>query len=191
MNFFICGTHTCGKSSIIHRLKKEGLIEYAGDELGKRLFYEQKFSTENQGPEFEKSLAAMELDRDILVSDNIELSGAVLETWHPGNLAYALHRNPNVSSELLDIYSKSPLQNKIKGIWLNMESPEVTIFQRTKTFEENKEWAVRFYVQIQSLIGEALNMMNLNDKVTIINVERPFDDVYSDIKKIIQESNRF
>ena len=186
MNFFICGTHTSGKSSILRKLKEEGVIQYAGDEIGKRLFYERKFSTEQQGPEFEKSLAAMELDRDIYVYENMGLKKVALETWHPGNLAYALHRNPTIASELLDIYRRSPLRKNIKGIWLKMDSPKVTIHQRTKTFENNKDWAVDFYTKMQCFIGEALDMMDISAEVTVINAERPFDEVYADTKRCMQ-----
>lgn len=189
MNFFICGTHCCGKTSIIDRLKDEGIIQFSGDEIGKRLYYEQKFSTAKQDPNFELILAKMELKRDKLIAKFKSSKLAALETWHPGNVAYALERNPETAKNLIDTYQKSPIKGNTKGIWLYMDNPEKTIKERTITFKDNPIWAASFYSKIQSNIKESLEMMGLLKGCIKINVDQPFEYVYKQVRSVILESN--
>ena len=181
--FFVIGTHCCGKSSIIKRLANEGHIGFAGSEIGKDLYYQESFSTAEQDENFEFRIADLELTRDTGIA--IANSIAVSETWHPGNLAYALTRNPHCADELIALYNKSPLKNNAVGIWLTLSEPQSIISKRTKTFSDNVAWACEFYTQIQNNIEESLRLMGLRESVYIVSADSDQETVYQQVLSIV------
>ena len=91
---FFCGPHCSGKTSILKALHQSNFISYYGLEIGKDLFYKRKLNTASQGEEYELEVTSLELERDFLIAPMKGIIG--IETWHPGNLAYAMVRNPNI-----------------------------------------------------------------------------------------------
>jgi len=111
----------------------------------------------------------------------------LVETWHPGNLAYVLERTPDVFYYLVNKIKQhiKTLKNiNLIGVWLQI-SPE-TIYKRTKTFSENREWAADFYSKINKNIKTTLNELNLTNCTSIVNAENTFDENYQNVVKIIR-----
>lgn len=182
---FICGTHATGKTSILKKLEASSIISERGSELGKDLYYQRNFKTEEQGAEFEKEIVELELERDNRIK---EKEGIIaVETWHPGNLAYADIRNKEIIKELIEDVNSSPFIEKAIGIWLRVPIDEV--IKRTKTFEDKKEWAREFYEEIDVNIGKFLKKLNLLDKTYIVDANKSFNNVYSDVEDIIKKIN--
>jgi len=180
--FFVCGSHCCGKTTVLKKLEDDGFISFNGSELGTDLFLAQKFITENQNEDFELELANLELERDIKILDNIGVAG--VETWHPGNLAYAAVRNPRIVSALCEIAHKSPLINNAFGVWLNIDTN--VIRNRTKVFKDRVDWACEFYEKVNSQMDNCLKMLGIRERVEIIDANRPLEDVLFKVKDVIK-----
>ncbi|HEX2946049.1 MAG TPA: hypothetical protein VHT96_08835 [Clostridia bacterium] len=178
MFFFLCGPHCCGKTSILSILESEGYISARGSEIGKDLFYKRSFQTESQNSDFEFEVTRLELERDRYFHNTPGVIG--IETWHPGNLAYASVRNPKSIKELAELSRQSPIIMNISGIWLRI--PKCEIIARSKTFKDNKEWAGEFYEKVDQNMEMCLKELGLLERTTIIDANRPFESVLTDVK---------
>ena len=177
---FVCGPHCSGKTSLLKELYSRGFIGLRGSEIGKDLYYERKFHTENQSYEFEIEVASRELQRDRSFSTMEGFIG--VETWHPGNIAYAAVRNPDSVSELIEMAKKSPFITDAIGIWLRI--PKDVIKQRTQTFKDSKEWAGEFYNKIDSKLENILEELNLLSKTICIDANRPKVEVIDEAHRL-------
>lgn len=180
---FFCGGHCAGKTSLLKTLTKEHVLDDWAFEIGKDLFYKRKLETATQGEAFEMEVSRLELERDLRLNNSEGLIG--IETWHPGNLAYATVRNPDSVPKLIELIKKSPLLEKSQGIWLRVSAEK--IFERTKTFNQNRSWAAEFYTKIDRAMARCLDALGLKDKVILVNADREFDLVYADVKLAIEK----
>lgn len=182
MNYFICGAHASGKTSLINKLSKEIKFDLIGEEIGKRLFYDRGLITSKQGQNFEFEVTDLEIQRDNKIFYH-NLKNTIVESWHVGNLAYALVRNESCCSDLvLRIKEQSKMIKTSVGIWLNVSKEN--IFNRTKTFENNRQWAAEFYSSINDNIPEAIELLEL-ENVIMINADCEFNDLYSNVLDLI------
>ncbi|MBD5469455.1 MAG: hypothetical protein HDR21_15120 [Lachnospiraceae bacterium] len=181
MIVFLCGPHCSGKSSILKSLYDESLLSDWGFEIGKELYYQNHFDTECQNQDFEFEVSRRELNRDHKYVKSKGIIG--IETWHPGNLAYAAVRNPSIVSKLIRCMIKSPLISNARGIRLQI-SPEV-ILERTKTFQQNRDWAVDFYTKIDNVLDTCLKQLGLQDRCVFINANQSLEAVIEEVKKAI------
>lgn len=179
---FLCGPHCSGKSSILRLLYEEGVLSTWGEEIGKNLFYQRRFDTEKQGKEFEFEVTEMELQRDAVFLNGHGIIG--IETWHPGNLAYAMVRNTETFSDLLFRMKESPLISCTYGIRLYI-SPQ-TIADRTETFENNKMWAVDFYTKIDENLDFCIEQLGLQKRSIWINADQELATVITEVKQAIE-----
>ena len=185
---FIMGPHCAGKTSLIKALYNNNVANFAGYEIGKQLYYERVnagFKTENSDASFENEILCSEIERDNYL--NLLEGVQLVETWHPGNLAYVLERTPDVFCYLVNKIKQhiKTLKNiNLIGVWLQI-SPE-TIYKRTKTFSENREWAADFYSKINKNIKTTLNELNLTNCTSIVDAENTFDENYQNVVKIIR-----
>ncbi|MEW9053430.1 MAG: AAA family ATPase [Neobacillus sp.] len=179
---FVCGPHCSGKTSILKELQSRGDIVLRGSEIGKDLYYERKFLTEAQDHFFEMEVATREFERDLHYEKVDGLVG--VETWHPGNIAYAAVRNPDSVPELLEFAGRSPFITDSVGIWLRI--PKETIIERTQTFKDSREWAGDFYHKIDSKLEVILDNLNLLSKTIIIDANKPQDEVLDEVQRFIQ-----
>jgi thymidylate kinase len=183
---YLCGPHTAGKTSILKSLQGCTDIDYTGDEIGKKLFYEKKFNTEKQNEDFELEITRLELERDALIlQGNYKI--AVVESWHVGNLAYAMVRNPHSIDALTKLISASPLLKKSYGIWLRVSKEN--IFNRTKTFSTDRKWASEFYTLIDLKIESCFETLGLTS-YCILDADRELDKNTNDVHNIIQSVAR-
>ncbi len=187
--FFICGAHCAGKTSIIKKLYNDNVINFAGYEIGKEFYYERKkngFNTQTAIVDFEYEVLSAELERDRYLN---ELEGKfVVETWHPGNLAYVYERSPEYYKSILHEVNNNIwlLDNlNIKGIWL--EVSKANIYKRTKTFKENRMWAADFYNRLNSYIGLSIYSLGLENKVIRVDANDSLENTYKKVLKIINE----
>jgi len=180
--FFLCGAHTCGKTSILSYLEEKRLIDFNGYEIGKQLFYERKFLTGEQGPDFEQEVTSLEICRDNNIFNNNFMVSAV-ETWHVGNLAYALVRNRQCVDTLIEQIKKTPFFNSAYGFWLQVSKEN--IIKRTQTFKSNSNWAADFYMKVNDEIKNAIRILKLENRVEIINANDDLNIVKQNIEKRI------
>lgn len=178
---FFAGPHCSGKSSILKCLYKDRFLTEWGPEIGKELFYERSFDTEMQDEVFEYEVSEREVERDIGYAKKHGIIG--IETWHPGNLAYAMVRNPFVVSELIHKMKESPLLSRAYGIRFCVSRE--SIMERTKTFQKNKYWAADFYKKIDDNLDESIKRLGLERRSMTINSDRPFEEVFLDVKRAI------
>lgn len=173
MLLFLCGPHCSGKTTILKELKATGLVGFIGSELGKDLYYERRFEPGGQGPEFEREVLRLELDRDRRLA---AVGGvAAVETWHPGNLAYAAVRNPNSVPELTELARESSLIDSARGVWLRI--PPSEIHRRSVTFADDRNWAADFYGRIDASLQDCLGRLGLLDRTTQMPATAPLPDV--------------
>jgi hypothetical protein len=177
--FYICGAHCCGKSTILKRLEQNGDITLRGSEIGNDLFRERLFLTEEANEDFEFEVAHLELQRDFEIVNSKGIVG--VETWHPGNIAYAAIRNPTIVSSLLEIARKSPFIDQAYGVWITIDKG--VIKKRTKLFQERTDWAPDFYSRINSQIEVCLRLLKLMDRVEIIDGNESIETVINDVEK--------
>lgn len=184
---FICGAHCAGKTSIIKRLYNDNVINFAGYEIGKEFYYKRKkdgFDTQNAGIDFEYEVLNAELERDKYLN-NFE-GNLVIETWHPGNLAYVYERAPKYYNSILRKVHKNInlMENiNIKGILLYVNKENIA--KRTRTFSDNKSWAADFYTRINSYLQKSISDLGLENKIAKIDANDSFDTTYERVLKII------
>ena len=180
---FFCGPHTAGKTTILQRLKEENILQEIAPEIGKELYYKRKFITKAQNADFEIEVTEMELERDKKIFQGSSIVG--VETWHPGNLAYATVRNPQIVDALAEKMKKSPLIDSAVGIYLDI--PKDLIFQRTKTFQQDREWAADFYSKINSVLPQCFQKLGLSEKIIKIDATKNLEEVFEVVKIKISE----
>lgn len=183
---FVIGPHCSGKTTLLQTLKQELNIVRCS-EIGKDLYYERKFLTNHQGEEFEFEVSDLELQRDQTYLGKEQIFG--VETWHPGNIAYAAVRNPKSVDQLINAARKSPFIEEAVGIWLRV--PKETIMSRTITFKDNKEWAAEFYHEIDMKFESILDTLGLTSRTHIINADRPLEEIVQEAKNIIKNATHY
>ncbi|MEI4463760.1 hypothetical protein SZL87_15145 [Exiguobacterium indicum] len=179
--FYVIGPHCSGKTTILKTLEANGGIVARGSEIGKDLYYERRFSTAEQGHEFELEVAHKELARDHIYSSIEGIVG--VETWHPGNIAYAMVRNPASAGELYKVAEASPAMSGAFGIWLRI--PGEVIKDRTLTFADDPEWAADFYGKIDDCLEGILNTMGLLDSTLIVDACQSKEDILREVEAFL------
>ena len=182
---FVCGAHCAGKTSLLKTLTQEHVLDSWEFEIGKDLFYKRKLETAIQGEAFELEVTQRELKRDADLVNSAGLIG--IETWHPGNLAYAAIRNPNSLPKLIALMKKSPLLERAYGVWLSVSPENISV--RTKTFSQNRNWAAEFYTKIDGEMAHCLKELGLENKFVTIDANRKFDSVVDDVRQVIENFN--
>jgi thymidylate kinase len=92
----IIGPHGSGKTTLGREVANHMGADY-DEEIGRILRGEaltknQENHALNNQPEFDQRVIHKELERDLSTT-----SSRIVETWHPGNLAYAYERSPNIA----------------------------------------------------------------------------------------------
>lgn len=179
---FFCGPHCSGKSTLLKTFHREGLLSQRGSEIGKDLYYSRHLETAGQDEAFEFEVSELELARDRIY---LETKGVVgIESWHPGNLAYAAVRNRTCLPRLTEYMRTSPLLERAYGLRFHVSERSIAV--RTQTFANTAEWAATFYTQIERELDSCLELLGLQDHVIHIDADRPFDDVERDARRALE-----
>lgn len=101
MILVLLGPHGAGKSTLGQALSQRTGWPFH-DEIGKRLgrdpaFRGSRVRTSDGQPRFDREVFAREVARDRLFELESPGRPRIVETWHPGNLAYAAMRSPEVA----------------------------------------------------------------------------------------------
>ncbi|MCO4756114.1 MAG: hypothetical protein KC478_16650 [Bacteriovoracaceae bacterium] len=174
--YCLVGAHTAGKTSIGKRLLHESHIDYFGHEIGKEYFYSGDLDPDTAGVAYEHAITKQEVDRDHLIFNNYKDSTCVLETWHIGNLAYLLTRNPSGEKELIEVIKRSPIIESVDIIYLTVSRDN--IISRTTNFKDDPHGAAEFYLKIQDNIEKVISNLKLEHRVCRINADQDFEDVF-------------
>lgn len=183
---FLCGPHTSGKTSILKRLVEDGILSTWGSEIGKELFYERRFSTAEQDENFEFEVTMKELTRDFIYRRKGLTVG--IETWHPGNLAYATERNPGFVDTLIRHMKTSPFLETAFGIRFTIS--QENIIKRTQTFKNDVEWAGMFYSRIGEQLEACIGRLGLARNCVTVDANTELEEVYRVVKTIITKRMR-
>lgn len=183
MLFFICGPHACGKSTILQHLLERKVFTQIGLEIGKVMYYEKGIASDQLDTHFEDIVTQKELARDDKFATQIGVIG--VESWHPGNLAYALVRNKHHIDSLLSEMKHSPFIDSAFGIWV-MASTE-TIQNRTTLFQDKIEWVAEFYGQINYALPEALRLLGFEAHYATVDGNRELHLIVDEIEAIVNK----
>lgn len=183
---FICGPHCSGKTSIIRDLGKEFPFLITGHEIGKEFYYKRKaagFATAAADEEFELEVSEAELKRDRGFGRG---TSALIETWHPGNLAYALMRNPESAPRVASYILRQSgyiSRGSVTGVRILVSRQNIA--KRTRTFADAPEWAADFYTGISSRIPLALSMLGLDGRTFTVDGNMPYQEVKAQVREIL------
>ncbi|HBQ97984.1 MULTISPECIES: AAA family ATPase [unclassified Roseofilum] len=124
-NIVFIGPHASGKSTLGKALAT-ALDWQFDEEIGYRIRQEvlalnpQAYAHKNQ-PDFDFKVMQEELKRD-----DLSVSFRVIETWHPGNFAFAEARSPEVAIEFKPIVDKIISKNRkctlVQPLLINLET---------------------------------------------------------------------
>ena len=97
----LVGPHAAGKTTLGRRLARHlgwTFHEELGRKLRQQALLEDPDAHAARGrADFDRRVIQAEIDRDQQWDDGED---RVVETWHPGNVAYACHRSPEVARDL-------------------------------------------------------------------------------------------
>ena len=180
---FFCGPHCSGKSTLLTTFQREGFFSQRGSEIGKDLYYRRHLQTAKQDEAFEFEVSELELARDRSYLNAIGVVG--IESWHPGNLAYAAVRNRTCLAHLVEIMQTSPLLKRAYGLRFHLS--EHSIATRTRTFASEADWAARFYTQIERELDGCLELLGLENRVVHIDADRPLENVEREVRSVLKK----
>lgn len=108
------GPHGAGKSTLGVRLAARLGVPFQG-EIGRELAEDEALrpatrTAADPQPAFDEAVFAFELLRDL---EPVSSGVRVVETWHPGNLAYAARRSPAVAERFLPAVLRACEQTRV------------------------------------------------------------------------------
>ncbi len=99
------GPHGAGKTTIGRMLSDQLKIPHIS-EVGGQLRQEVAYNTLESSKDFDREVMRRELLRDHEILRDKTSQSFILETWHTGNLAYALQRSPEIFQNYINEFKK-------------------------------------------------------------------------------------
>ena len=155
------GAHGSGKSTLGRKLAS-CLGWHFHDEIGERLRREKLAeSLENHAqrciPNFDRQIMEAELQRDLC-----QTFPRVVETWHPGNLAYALARSPDVHRQYAPLLKKHIAAFRSSVLLIPLRISHTTLQERRHEPGPDHASFDRFLLQIQDVALKQAQELELN-----------------------------
>lgn len=167
------GIHGSGKTTLGTLLaESEGVRFY--HEIGGEL---RKLSTDNalqSGDSFDREVMRREVGRDVEIHASPGL--AVVETWHPGNLAYARIRSPKVYEQYLRQFERS--LECFSPLFVYCEIGKDTFLARAteKVAPDQMEMLYSFYLGIREETLRIYGMFGLSP--VVVNNDKGLDESF-------------
>lgn len=138
------GQHGAGKTTI-GRFVAGALNSIFASEIGGALRQEVSYNALESATDFDREVMRRELLRDHELRENPIAAPYVVETWHTGNLAYALLRSPELASAYLDELRKQLLRFQVSHLLFTIS--DNTFFDRMteKVDPERRNDLLAFY----------------------------------------------
>lgn len=186
----VAGIHGAGKSTATKHLSSLGYFVHA--EIGWALRQQQihlahKGSTLS-GPNlewFDKLIFDAELKRDRFLQEFTELPHCV-ETWHIGNLAYAIQRSPKVVSKLEKVLLQQV--QALKPTIIHLTISEGTFCDRCSLPDLPTELLLPFYLNIDRCIAQLISQYQL--RAHVVSNDEDSTVLYQKLEKIVNNHRR-
>ena len=157
MNIAISGPHGAGKSTLGKALARELQLpfhEEVGWELARDASWRSAEQTaEHSAEAFDVEVFRRELQRDLAWARG---QPRVVETWHPGNLAYAALRSPRAVRRALPSITRAC--RGLRAVVLPVEAPREVLASRQhepgdleffiQVGQNARDWALRLGLQV-------------------------------------------
>lgn len=172
----VMGVHAAGKTTLAEGLGAYGYSPLP--EIGNALSSTVRCTTTSACSVFDNDIMLRELfrDTDILKSD----STPVIETWHPGNIAYAMARGND--EPVCSYLGALPTQlRKFDPTLLLLEIDEETFYQRSTLHADKELWD--FFTKLYGHLKGVMDKFQL--PYTTIDGNQPKEYVLSDALKVL------
>lgn len=179
------GIHGSGKSTLGEIMLNCGYLYFP--EIGREVRRKVQYTVFEQIEDFDKEVMRQELNRDsIILGSNGRIA---IETWHPGNIAYAMIRNLQVAKEY-----KHQFANSLKFFeptFITLDISRQTFIDRASenTGDKNMEDLWQFYQEIRRNTFQIYQEFDLNYHV--IDANKELDEVAREANIALKEQGFF
>jgi dephospho-CoA kinase len=165
------GPHGAGKTTIGKMLSKSLSIPFA-TEVGRKLRDEVEYNVLQSSEDFDREVMRRELLRDHQLLRDKANQAFVIETWHAGNIAYALKRSPNIVQAYIGELKKQISKFNILHIMFSIN--DTTFFSRaTEKVGLNQEKVLLdFYNEISKHTKRLYQSLGLQHQIIDNNGEK-------------------
>lgn len=172
------GPHGAGKTTIGRIIANIFQTAFQA-EIGGILRQEVGYNALDSSEEFDREVMRKELLRDYDLRENDISSQYVVETWHTGNIAYAMLRSPDLAIAYLDELIKRLSRFEVSHVLLTIS--DSTFFSRAteKVETRDREKLLRFYKTIVE------NTKDLYSKLNLVHIE--VENNQGSVKKTLQK----
>jgi thymidylate kinase len=179
------GIHGAGKSTLGERLQKQGSIYLP--EIGRELRRRVSYTVFEQMEDFDRNVMNEELKRDVML---LETKGIpVIETWHPGNIAYAMIRNPKLAEEYMQEFNATLQYFKPTMVMLGINRQTFNSRTSENTGNKNSEDLWYFYKKIRTNTLQIYNDFNLNH--ILVDGNKNIEEVGREMNSLLRERGLF
>jgi len=176
----LSGIPTSGKTTIGRLLEQKGYFYVP--EIVEQFIKQGMTTGVDANSILDEMIMEAELQRDKRLF-SLKKNPLIIETWHPGNIAYACLRNPSIAEQYRQIFGKIAKYNKIYGIYLNI--PFGTFWKRTGKYKkEDCQRIVAFFKRWQNEIVNCYEEFRV--PLRKIDSNRPENAVLSDVIKSVK-----
>lgn len=182
------GPHGAGKTTI-GRLMADIFQTVFQAEIGGILRQEVGDNALNSSEEFDREVMRRELLRDYDLRKNDISSPHVVETWHTGNIAYALLRSPGLAIAYLDELIKRLSRFEVFHVLLTISDSTFSSRATEKVETKDREKLLRFYktiVENTKHLYSKLNLVHMEVENNQGSVEETLQKLLESLKKTIQ-----
>jgi dephospho-CoA kinase len=157
------GPHGTGKTTVSRVVSQDTGSRYL-EEIGGQLRKEVDYNAIESTVDFDREVMRRELLRDhqLLRAPNSETY--IVETWHTGNIAYALKRSPSLAASYIEEFKKQLQKFSVFHILLTINDSTFLHRATEKVVEAKTNELLCFYRDITAHTRKLYSMLNLDYK---------------------------